>query len=223
MNDMTLDDAIRLRRSVRGFLPCEVPEETLREVFALAQLAPSNCNVQPWTPHVVSGAPLRALADALVEAARAGLPIDPDWSTAGRFQGIHRDRQYDAAAQLYGAMGVARRDIEGRNAAYLRNHACFDAPHAAFLFLQRPLDTREAVDVGIYAQTLMLAMTSRGLSSCAQGALSIYAGIVRKHLGVGDDHRLLFGISFGYEDPSVKANDARVGRAALDAAVHFHR
>ena len=115
MSDMTLDDAVRLRRSVRGFLPCEVPEETLREVFALAQLAPSNCNVQPWTPHVVSGAPLRALADALVEAARAGMPIDPDWSTAGRFQGVHRDRQYDAAAQLYGAMGVARRDLDGRH------------------------------------------------------------------------------------------------------------
>ena len=53
---ISVDEAIRLRRSVRGFLPDEVPEATLREVFALAQCAPSNCNVQPWMPHVVSGA-----------------------------------------------------------------------------------------------------------------------------------------------------------------------
>jgi nitroreductase len=42
---MSVDEAIRRRRSVRGFLPDEVPESTLREVFGLAQLAPSNCNV----------------------------------------------------------------------------------------------------------------------------------------------------------------------------------
>ncbi len=52
---LSLDEAIRRRRSVRGFLPDEVPEALLREVFALAQFAPSNCNAQPWTPHVVSG------------------------------------------------------------------------------------------------------------------------------------------------------------------------
>jgi hypothetical protein len=40
---------------------------------------------------------------------------------------------------------------------------------------------------------------------------------------LGADQRLLFGISFGYEDPSVKANDARVERARIDDAVHFHR
>jgi nitroreductase len=41
---MTLDEAIVKRRSVRAFLPREVPPETIREVFELAQRAPSNCN-----------------------------------------------------------------------------------------------------------------------------------------------------------------------------------
>ncbi len=34
---------------------------------------------------------------------------------------------------------------------------------------------------------------------------------MRKQLGLAADHRLLFGVSFGYEDPDVKANAARVG------------
>ena len=45
---------------------------------------------------------------------------------------------------------------------------------------------------------------------------------MRRHLGLPEDHRLLFGISFGYEDTSVKANAARVGRVPLAQAVHFH-
>lgn len=220
---MTLDDAIRQRRSVRGFLAQEVPDAKIREVLELAQWAPSNCNVQPWLPHVVSGSALVTLRDALVAAAQARAPFDPDWPADGKYHGPYRERQYDAAARLYGAMGVERRDLEGRHAAYLRNHLFFDAPHAMFIFMQAPFDTREATDIGIYAQTLMLALTSRGIGSCAQGALGLYAGTVRRHLGLPDDHRLLFGISFGYEDLTVRANAARTVRAPLAEAVQFHR
>lgn len=220
---LSVDEAIRHRRSVRGFLPQEIPQTTLDEVFTLAQWAPSNCNVQLWVPHVVSGPVLQRLRQALVQAAENDQPIVPDWPADGKYHGIYRERQFDAAARLYGAMGVERKDLLGRKAAYVRNQAFFDAPHAVFLFMQQPFDAREATDLGIYAQTLMLAMTARGIASCAQGALALYPPIVRTHLGVAEDHRLMFGISFGYEDTRVAANAARVGRAPLEQAVVFHR
>ena len=220
---MTLDEAIRNRRSVRGFLPEEVPEAPLREVFELAQWAPSNCNVQPWVPHVVSGPALQRLAQALYEAGAAEMPIEPDWPAEGKYNGVYRERQYDAAALLYGAMGVPRRDLAARRAAYLLNLKFFGAPHAVFIFMQQPFDTREATDLGIYAQTLMLAMSARGIASCAQGALGLYPPIVRRHLGLAEDHRLLFGISFGFEDIAAKANAARTRRAPVHEAVRFHR
>ena len=220
---MSLDEAIKARRSVRGFLPDEVPEETIREVFALAQYAPSNCNIQPWISHVVSGASLRALGDKMVNAAQSGIPPDPDFTADRKFRGVYRDRQIDAAVQLYSAMGIERHDTVRRNAAYLRNLSFFDAPHAVFVFLFGEFEEREAVDLGIYVQTLMLAMTSRGIANVAQGALSLYPTIIRDHLGLGPDNRLIYGISFGYEDEDVDANKARVGREALDAAITFHR
>jgi len=74
----------------------------------------------------------------------------------------------------------------------------------------------------MYAQTLMLALTTRGIASCAQGALGLFPDIVREQLGVAANYRLLFGVSFGYEDPQAKANAARVGRAEIDHAAHFH-
>jgi nitroreductase len=221
--EMSVVEAIRRRRSVRGFLPQEVPESIIREAFELAQWSPSNCNVQPWTPHVVSGASLAKLRQALVYAAMRDEPINPDFDADRKFTGVHRERQVDAAQQLYGAMGVERRDLVGRKMAYVRNHACFDAPHAVFIFMDESFAEREATDIGMYAQTLMLALTARGVDSCAQGALSLFPDIVRAHLGVPSSQKILFGVSFGYEDTSVKANTARVGRASLDDAVHFHR
>jgi nitroreductase len=220
---LSVDEAIQRRRSVRAFLPDELPEATLREVFALAQWAPSNCNVQPWTPHVVSGQTLKRLRDALVDAGTRDEPIKPDWPADGKFVGVYRERQVDAAARLYGAMGVERRDLEARKLAYIRNHAFFDAPHVVFIFMPEPFDTREATDIGMFAQTLMLILASRGIASCAQGALGLYPAIVREHLGVAANYKLLFGVSFGYEDPQAKANAARVGRADVVDAVHFHR
>ena len=208
---------------MRGFLPDEVPEPLMRDLFTLAQCAPSNCNVQPWSPHVVSGPSLAALRERLVAAARDPAAQNPDWPLEPKYEGVYRDRQWDAALQLYGAMGIERRDLPGREAAYLRNFACFDAPHAVFVFMPRPFDLRQALDCGIWLQTLMLVMASRGIASCAQGALGLYPDVVRTHLGLPATHRLLLGVSFGYEDPDVPANAARVGRATVEDAVTFHR
>ncbi len=220
---MSLEGAIRSRRSVRGFLPREVPQQVLDDVFELAQWSPSNCNVQPWLPHVVSGAALQRVRQALVDAAAAGEDLQPDWPADGKYEGIYRTRQHEAAASLYGAMGVERRDIAARQAASLRNHTGFDAPHMVFVFMHQPFDAREATDIGMYAQTLMLALTARCIASCAQGALGLYPPIVRRELGLTEEHRLMFGISFGYEDVSVLANAARTTRAPIAEVVRFHR
>lgn len=220
---MTLDEAIVKRRSVRAFLPREVPPETILEVFELAQRAPSNCNIQPWISHVVSGESLKALGGKMVDAANAGIPPDPDFTADRKFLGAYRERQIEAAVKLYGAMGIERTDRPRRDWAYRRNLQFFDAPHAVFVFMSEQFEEREAVDLGIYAQTLLLAFTSRGIDTCAQGALSLYPSIIREHLGLDRTHRILFGISFGYEDAAAPANATRVGRVPLGNSVVFHR
>lgn len=216
------EEVLRQRRSVRAFLPDEVPLDQIAEVFRLAQQAPSNCNVQPWCVHVVSGESCRKLRNKLVTAGRFPERINPDWPLVEKYEGVYRQRQIDAAVQLYGAMGVARNDQEGRFAAYLRNFDFFGAPQAAFIFQPRPFGAFQALDCGMYAQTLMLAMASRSIGSCAQGALVLFPDIVREHLGVAADQQLLLGISFGYEDVGARANAARIGRAEFETAVKIH-
>ena len=218
----SLADALRSRRSVRGFLDKPVPEETLRQIFELAQLAPSNCNIQPWKVFVASGEVSDELRRRMVEKVTAGVPMEPDFEpNAGKFSGVYRQRQVDCAVELYNNMGIDRDDKPGRMRAQLRNFELFDAPHVVFIGMEREFGPTVALDVGMYIQSLMLAMTAHGVGSCAQGSMRYFPNDVREIFGEPASTAILVGISFGYEDPDVAANRTRVGRAPLADSVAF--
>ena len=90
------------------------------------------------------------------------------------------------------------------------------------MFLPEPFGLREAADLGMYAQTLMLAMTAHGLGSCPQTALSFQVDFIREQLGLDASNKLLFGLSFGYPDPDAPVNSCTTDRAALSDTVIFH-
>lgn len=212
---------VATRRSVRAFLPDEVPVDTIERIFAIAGQAPSNCNAQPWVAHVVTGPALHRVRTALIEAAEIG-EIDPDIPLTNRYVDQYKTRRISAAVTLFEATGVGRDDKAARHRSYMRNYELFDAPHAVFLYMSRNFGLREAADVGMYAQTLMLALTAHGLGSCAQGAISHYGGVLRRELGVPDDLMCLFGISFGYPDENHPSAAARTDRAPLTDMMILH-
>ena len=218
---MTLEDAIRSRRSVRGYLTKPVPVEIIQSVFELAQCAPSNCNIQPWKVFVASGEVRDRIRQQLIDNVMNGVAPNPDYSYPGKFEGVYRTRQVDCAVEMYGKMGIGREDSAGRARAARRNFELFDAPHVAFIGMHKNFGTTVAVDVGMYAQNLMLALTNYGLSSCAQGSMRNYPDVVRNEFPGNEDIHILFGISFGYEDPEVSANDTRVGRDEIGESVVF--
>lgn len=216
-----LDQTIRERRSVRGFFPDKpVPHAVMVEALELAQRAPSNCNVQPWRTFVVGGAACQRLRKTLCEAILAGQPPDPD-DDVDAFPDDYRRLQVDCAVALYREMGVARGDHAGRAKALLRNFELFDAPHVAIVCMEKQFGLGVALDVGMYVQTLMLALWARNVGSCAQASLRQYPGILRDELNIPHHLRILCGVSFGYEDPSVPANRCRQPREPIDRNVTF--
>jgi len=217
---LSFDEAVLARRSVRGFRPEPVCRELIGHVFGLARHAPSNCNTQPWLTVIAAGAACERLRRRLPGEFAAGR-ISLDYPYDGRYSGVWRERQYDAANRLYGAMGIVREDKAARGVAFMRNFAFFGAPHVAFVFMPDWGGVREAADVGMYAQTLMLGLAAHGVASCPQTALGFCADPVREELGVDPGWRLLFGLSFGYEDPADAANECRIPRAGLDTSLRF--
>jgi len=45
---LTVWDAIKTRRSIRKFLPDDIPDEMVEQMLEAARLAPSGSNRQPW-------------------------------------------------------------------------------------------------------------------------------------------------------------------------------
>lgn len=212
------------RYSVRGFTDQVIEKPVLQEIFQKSQQAPSNCNTQPWQAYVISGERCRQFAKSLAEAIVAGAPSKPDFDVTLGFFDEYRQRQVDCAYALYGSMGIERGDKAGRGAAMLRNYDFFGAPHVAFIAMPKSFGIVNALDVGIYLQTLNLVMESYGVGSCIQGALAYYPDLVRKELGLPEDDsmQILCGISFGYEDKNHAANNTRTVRAELGENVSFY-
>ncbi len=223
MSDLAsaFDEVVTRRRSLRAFLPTEVDRATLEHIFRVAQKAPSNCNTQPWVVHVASGESLAALRRDMPEKFMAG-EISMDFPYDGTYEGVYRDRQHGSAQALYDSVGITREDKAARHEQFMRNFTFFDAPHVAFLFLPEPFGLREAADLGMFAQNLMLTLTAYGLGSCPQTALSFQADLVRETLGIDPGNKLLFGISFGYPDPRAPVNKCATDRAEVHDFVHFH-
>ena len=82
---------------------------------------------------------------------------------------------------------------------------------------------REAADIGGFAQSLMLALTSLGLGSCPQTSLGMMAGTVKRVSGVSDEMRLLFGIAIGFPDEGVAAVRLQQNRLGSDEFVTRHK
>ena len=219
--DMSLIDAVATRRSVRGFLDQEVPQEVLNRIFEIAQKAPSNCNVQPWKVYIASGKLKDQLKQQMLESTANAVAPNPDYAYRGNFEGDYRIRQVQCAIALYSKMGIEKGDKAGRMRAVLRNFEFFDAPYIAFLGMDPEFGTTVAVDVGMFAQTLMLTMVAFGLHSCPMGTMRNYPDMVRAAFDIQDDTKILFGISFGYEDTSVPANATRTSRDDISANIIF--
>src|SRR4051794_22331594 len=166
---LSFAETVRVRRSYRDFLATPVPDELIREVLADAQLAPSNCNTQPWNMHIVSGAKRMELSLALHEANDAGR-LTPDFSWDEKaYEGCYGERRREQGAIYYRNLGVAREDREARARAAAVNFSFFNAPHVAMLFMPVIGDSvRVAGDLGMYGQTFLLALAARGLGGVPQ-------------------------------------------------------
>lgn len=212
------EDLVRSRRSARMFLPDKpVPRELLEEALALAIRAPSNSNTQPWHVVFATGERRAKLVAALLAAVEAAPPAVGSAGLPPRFAHLRRE----SGALVYGSMGIARGDAQGRWAAQRRNWEFFRAPVAGVVCMHRDFTDVDAVGVGMFLQTLLLALNERGLGSCVQVSISFYPDVLREQLDIPDDLRILCGLSIGYADPNFPANHLATPRNPIGDNVVF--
>ena len=220
---MKLTQAITQRRSVRSYLDTPVDQELIKSIFEQAQDAPSNCNTQPWHVSVVSGKVRDQIEERMVAEILSGEQPDHVFKSGDKdLVDEYRKRQIDCAIALYDSVGVKFEEKDKRQQLMLRNWQFFGAPHGAFFSMPKSMSEVNAVDVGIYLQTLMLLMTANGIGCCPQGALAAYPKAAYELAGVPKENGILFGLSFGYANTEDPINNYDVGRAELNDSVKFY-
>ena len=208
--------AAMLRRSVRAFTPQPVADAVLHAVLQEARRAPSGANLQPGYFWQVCGDVREQLSGRLQQAYEAGAQEAEDY---GYFPNplpmSLRKRQVAAAQALYGALGVERGDAAGRAAQFGRNFQFFQAPVALIITIDCGFGPGGYMDLGMAIYGLMLAAQSRGLATCAIGAMASYPGLIRDVLQLPASQTVVCGMAMGYEDTDAPVNQTVTARAAL--------
>ena len=216
-----LEELLNERYSVRAFLPQQVPRRTIEQVLAVAQRTASWCNSQPWQVVIASGAAKEDFRRLIYAEASSGAPEDGDFSFPREYLGVYLERRRESGFQLYNTLGITRGDKAAYARQALENYNFFGAPHVAIIHSTEALGVYGAIDCGAYVGNFMLAAQALGLGTIPQAALARHSGLIRRYFKLGDDRRVVCGISFGFADHAHKVNSYRTSRAIIADTVTF--
>jgi nitroreductase len=218
---MNTVDCIKSRRSIRAFKPGKVPRDILIEVINTAKWSPSYKNSQPWEVVVLSGAKKEALSDMLVGLLEKGTKPSPDIPEPESWPDVEGKRIADLMKRRAEASGIDLNDPDVLKKSKKANFRFYGAPHALYLFQDASLSSWSLFDLGLFAQTLMLAANDRGIGTVPQAFATDFAGDIKNFLGIPASKRLVLGISIGYPDMESPANAFRTDRVGIDEIVQW--
>jgi len=219
----TVEQLLAARYSCRAFLREQVPREVIERILAAAQRTASWCNSQPWQVVIASGPAAERFSAAIRAAASddGNRDAGSDFPFPREYRGIYQERRRESGFQLYTALGIARGDKEAYRRQSLRNFELFGAPHVAIITSDEALGVYGAVDCGGYVGNFMLAAQALGVATVPQAALAGFSGLIRRHFELGEERRVVCGISFGYAASDHPANNYRTNRASVADAARF--
>ena len=217
---MELLEGLKTRKSIRAFKPEAVPRDLLTRVLEAARWSPSWGNTQPWELMVLGGDVVPRLTADRVAAVERKVAPNPDVPMPSGFPDAQQGRYMACAAGLFGTMGIAREDKARRLAHMVSMTRAYDAPVIIYVLFSADLEVPYTMlDLGAIIHGLCLAAHAHGLGTCIEAQLAHYPDLVRRHLPVPDNRRIVMGIALGYPDPAAPANAYRTAREPLESWV----
>jgi nitroreductase len=218
---MDVIDALNSRFTVRAFKPDPVHNETILKILDAATRAPSSGNTQPWEIFVAGGDALDRLRQAYDERFRTGVPGSPDLPAPQHWPTALQKRMDELRAARFEALGIGRNDTAARHAMVERAHQFFGAPTVVYLCMDRTLTAWSIFDMGLLAQSIMLAAQQYGVDSAAAAFLISYPDLIRAELEIPEDVLILMGVALGHRDRQHPLNQYRSPRRPLQEVVRL--
>ena len=215
-----VEAVMRSRRSVRAYMPAPVSRDLVLDILRAASSAPSNSNTQPWRVYVLTGAPMKALGEALLAASRDGnVPAPTHFPDP--LPSVFCGRQADFAERYYGSLGIDRKDAAARARQTQRNFTFFGAPVGLIFSIDARLSRHSWLDLGLYVQNVMIAAKARGLDTCPQVSLARFHAIVASHLEMPAQEVTACSMAMGFGDPDASVNRMHMPRQQVEEFVRL--
>ena len=220
-----VDAAISSRRSIRAFLPTEVPRVLIEQLLTVAARAPSGTNTQPWQVHVLTGVAKTRLSDriqAVYDDPEELATHTEEYAYYPREWGSpYIDRRRKVGWDLYGLLGLAKTDKARMHDQHGRNYSFFDAPVALMFTIDRVMQQGSWLDYGMFLQNVMIAARARGLHTCPQAAFTQFHRVIAEELQLREEQMLVCGMSLGHADPGAVENSLVTERAPVAEFTRF--
>jgi nitroreductase len=219
---MELLKAIKDRRSIRKFLPREVPQKLIAEIMDEARWSPSWGNTQPWDFYILNSTALKKFKDMNVQKTTSGAASNPDVPMPESWSEAQKSRYVELGKVVLTSLGIKREDKESRDKYYMDMVQAFDAPCLIFACIARDsLIEYPMLDIGLITQTICLIAHDKGLGTCIMAATARYAEEIRKIAAIPKDKKIVVGIALGYPDWSFPLNNIKRERAQISEFVHW--
>jgi len=217
---MDVIEAVKKRKSIRGYKPDPVPKEVLEQILELASHAPSAMNTQPWEFTVLTGDVLENVRRSNVELLNSGALPNPEHVVVSwPRESIYRQRQVNLAKQLFQLMDIPREDKKKRARWLERGFRYLDAPAAIIISTDRCLsESGPLLDIGALIQTICLTALHFGLGTCIEDQGTMYPEVLRKYAHLPESKRIVIAIAIGYPDWDFPANKVESEREPIKNA-----
>lgn len=212
---MKVSEAIRDRRSVRAFLPDDVPIDVINRILDQARWAPSWANAQGWDVFVVKGGALARVKSMLTArfAAEAApvpdirMPQRGEWPDHIQERMTYRRPAPGAAPQPPMRPGLA--DVYGAPCLLLfAVHEQLAVEYACF-------------DSGLLVENVCLLAHEQGLGTCIMAMAVRFGDALHELLPQAEGRRFVVGVAIGHPDPDSEFNRAERERCPLGEIATF--
>ncbi|MFZ5644884.1 MAG: nitroreductase [Bacillota bacterium] len=215
-------EAVKGRKSIRGYRPDPVPKEIIEEILRSATKSPSAMNTQPWEFTVITGEVIENIRRENVESLLSGTAPSSDFALES-FGGIYKQRQVNLAVELFKLMGIAREDTVKRSEWMQRGFRYFDAPAAIIVSVDKSVNGSFWIfDLGAVSQTVCLAALKYGLGTCIEAQGVMFPEVIRKYTGIPESKKIIMSIALGYPDENFPTNKLESARVPVENITAWH-
>jgi nitroreductase len=220
---ISVNEAIRSRKSVRSYLKKSVSIRVIKEILYEASFSPSGSNTQPWNVHVLTGNKLKDFTNK----SKKEFLRNSDVLTLERlnymkkYREPYKTRRRKVGWDLYQILDIKKGEYKKTKTFHAQNYEFFGAPMGLIFSIEKDLGWMSWLDYGMFIQNICLLARNYGLHTCPQAAWGLIYKKANKLLGLKENFTVHCGMAIGYENDKAPINKLKTSRDEVSVFCEF--